>query len=411
MGSPKASPTGSPNRAASADAAAFRFIVLLGVVSLLADVTYEGARSITGPFLGLLGAQAAAVGVVAGAGELVGYGLRLAAGYAADRTRRYWGLVIAGYATNLLAVPLLALAGRWETAAGLMVLERLGKAIRSPARDAMLSHAARRAGRGRAFGLHEALDQVGALAGPLVVAGILAAGGGYRAGFAALGLPAALAVAVLLGTRRAYPAPERFEAEEPPASGAAAGPGSGGAGLPGAFWGYAAFTALSVAGFAHFQLIGYHLRAEAVLPEAQIPLLFAAAMGTDALVALGAGRAYDRTGLRSLFVIPVLAAPLPLLVFARHAAAAWVGALLWGAVMGLQETVMRAAVADLTPDRGRGVAYGWFNTVYGGAWFLGSAAMGLLYQRWPAGLVVFVALTQAAALVALARLLKRRAPA
>ena len=137
---------------------ALKFIILLGIVSLFADMTYEGARSITGPYLALLGASAAVVGFVAGFGELVGYALRLVSGYMADKTRRYWAMTIIGYAVNLLAVPLLALAGNWPMAAILLIAERMGKAIRTPPRDVMLSHAASQVGRGWGFGLHEAMD-------------------------------------------------------------------------------------------------------------------------------------------------------------------------------------------------------------------------------------------------------------
>ncbi|MHB1417602.1 MAG: MFS transporter, partial [Chloroflexota bacterium] len=192
---------------------ALQFIVLLGIVSLFADMTYEGARSITGPFLGILGASATVVGIVAGFGELVGYGLRLVSGYVADRTQRYWTITMVGYAINLLAVPLLALAGRWEVAALFIILERTGKAMRNPPRDAMLSHATSQVGRGWGFGLHEALDQVGAVLGPLLVAGILALQGDYRPAFAVLGLSALAALALLVAARLSYPTPRDFEAK------------------------------------------------------------------------------------------------------------------------------------------------------------------------------------------------------
>src|SRR5262249_27226269 len=131
---------------------ALRFVLLLGVVSLFGDMTYEGARSITGPYLGTLGATAAVVGVVAGAGELVGYALRFVSGLFADRTHRYWATTIVGYAINLFSVPLLALSGSWPAAAGLIITERAGRAIRKPAGDAMLSHAGSVIGHGWAFG-------------------------------------------------------------------------------------------------------------------------------------------------------------------------------------------------------------------------------------------------------------------
>jgi MFS family permease len=185
--------------------------VLLGFVSLLADVTYEGARSVTGPYLALLGASGTAVGIVAGAGELFGYALRLWSGRLADRTQRYWALTLAGYAINLLAVPALALANHWPAAAALIIVERTGKAIRTPARDAMLSYATHEAGRGWGFGLHEAMDQIGATLGPMVVAGVLWWRGDYRSGFAVLLLPALAAMTVLLFARRLYPKPHELE--------------------------------------------------------------------------------------------------------------------------------------------------------------------------------------------------------
>ncbi|MEK7699337.1 MAG: MFS transporter, partial [Planctomycetota bacterium] len=149
--------TGSGNNNSRSNA--LRFIVLLGIVSLFADMTYEGARSINGPYLAVLGASATTVGIIAGLGELIGHSLRLVSGYITDRIGRYWAITLFGYAINMIAVPAIALAGRWEIAAILMVTERIGKAIRTPARDAMLSHATREIGRGKGFGLHEALDQ------------------------------------------------------------------------------------------------------------------------------------------------------------------------------------------------------------------------------------------------------------
>src|SRR6266702_5185588 len=167
-------------------ATAMRFIVLLGVVSLFGDMTYEGARSITGPYLGILGASATVVGVVSGFGELVGYAARLASGWLGDRTQRYWTVTIAGYVVNLLAVPLLALAASWEVAAALIIIERMGRGIRSPVRDAMLSHAASHTGLGWGFGLHEAMDQSGAIIGPLLVSAALYLQYGYSDAFAIL---------------------------------------------------------------------------------------------------------------------------------------------------------------------------------------------------------------------------------
>lgn len=370
--------------------------MLLGVVSLFADMTYEGARSITGPFLAFLGASAAATGLVAGLGEFIGYGLRIFSGYAADRTGRYWSVTILGYILNLLAVPLLALAGGWEIAAALIIAERMGKAVRTPARDAMLSHATARMGRGWGFGLHEALDQIGAVLGPLVVAAVLYLRGGYAASFAVLLAPALLALSVLLAARRLYPQPRDLEV-----SGVDRPPPAEGLRLSRAFWFYLGFVAFSVAGYANFQLVSYHFQKSSVVPAAGIPVVFALAMGVDALAALATGRLFDRAGLLVLASVPFLSLPIAPLVFSGGYGAALAGSVLWGAVMGIQETVMRAVVADMVPAAYRGTAYGVFNTAYGLFWFAGSTVMGLLYEAGIGYLVAFSVVLELLSLVPL----------
>ncbi|MEX2649321.1 MAG: MFS transporter, partial [Alphaproteobacteria bacterium] len=279
---------------------ALRFIVLLGVVSLFADMTYEGARSITGPYLAVLGASATAVGLVAGFGEFIGYGLRLVSGYLSDCTGRYWAITIAGYAVNLCAVPLLALASHWWVAVILIVAERAGRAIRTPARDAMLSHAAGHTGLGWGFGLHEALDQTGAVIGPLVVGAVLYLDGGYDVGFAVLAVPAVMAMAVLLTARHFYPRPRDFDLAPPPLEGT---------GLPRTFWVYLVSVACVAAGYADFPLIAYHFERVRVVDPAWIPVLYAVAMGADAIAALVLGRLFDRVGLRTM-VAAILASAL-----------------------------------------------------------------------------------------------------
>ena len=372
------------------------FILLFGMVSLLADVTYEGARSITGPYLALLGAGAGIVGAVAGAGELIGYSLRFVFGYLADRTRRYWALTIVGYALNLLAVPLLALAGSWQVAALLIVLERTGKAIRTPARDTLLSHATEQTGHGWGFGLHEAMDQIGALLGPLVVAGILARMGNYRLAFATLAAPAVLAMAVVFAARLLYPAPHTLaeRAVNPSAE-------PDGRLLPRAFWIYLVASAFIAAGYADFPLLAYHFERTDLMPAAWIPLTYAVAMATDALTALLFGRLYDRFGLRVLSLSVVLSLLFAPLVFFGNFSLALLGVMLWGVGLGAQESILRAAVASLVPSARRGTAYGTFNAVYGFAWFAGSAIIGVLYDNvvWLA--VIFSVLVQVAALITL----------
>lgn len=361
---------------------AFQFIILLGIVSLFGDITYEGARSVTGPFLAMLGASAVVVGFVAGVGEFVGYALRLVAGYVADRTRAYWPLTLVGYGL-LIAVPLLAFAGQWQVAALLIIAERMGKAIRAPARDAILSHATKQVGRGLGFGIHEFIDQIGAIIGPLVFSAVFFMKGGYREGFTILWLPALLTVAILLVARMKVPAPEKLEATS-------AAKSQDSKKLSRVFWFYTLFILLSVAGFTNFQLIAYHFKVQSVVAESQIPLFYAIAMAVDALVALIIGRAYDQIGLKTLITIPILTLPIPFFALSHSYALAVISAIIWGMVMGVHETIMRAAIADLTPIERRGFAYGIFNTAYGAAWFIGGTLMGALYDFSASYLILFV---------------------
>jgi len=350
-------------------------------------MTYEGARSITGPFLALLGASGAIVGLVAGFGELVGYGLRLASGYLADRTKRYWGIAIFGYVLNLLAVPAIALAGRWEVAALLMIAERTGKAIRNPSRDVMLSHATDRIGRGWGFGLHEALDQIGAVLGPLLAAGVLSINGSYRQAFALLGIAALLALLTLIAARVTYPNPSELEGRAPLT----------GHGLGRAYWLYLVAAALVAAGYADFPLIAFRLQKEAIIPAVWIPVLYAVAMGVDALAALVFGKLFDQFGLPVLAMVVVASAAFAPLVFLGGFSLVVAGMVCWGIGMGAQESIMRAAIADLVPANRRGTAYGLFNAGYGVCWFLGSALIGVLFDVSVGWLVAFSVTAQLAA--------------
>jgi MFS family permease len=302
---------------------ALKFVILLGVVSLLSDMTFEGARSINGPFLALLGGGATVVATVAGLGELIGYALRLLSGYLTDQTKRYWTITLVGYALNLFAVPLLALAGRWEIAAALMLTERLGKAIRNPARDAMLSHAASTMGRGWGFGLHEAMDQLGAIAGPLIVAIVLffQGKGGYAIGYAILLVPAILDLLVLLTGWRFYPHPHQLEVKVLNLEST---------GLSRPFWLYIAAVALIGAGYADFPLVAYHFKTAGVMPDAWIPVLYAVAMGTDAIAALILGYTYDRAGIIVMVGATLLSAFFAPLVFLGGFFDAVTGMVLWG---------------------------------------------------------------------------------
>jgi MFS family permease len=366
-----------------------KFVVLLGVVSLFADMTYEGARSITGPYLALLGASATAVGVLSGFGELIGYGLRLVSGYISDRTGKYWTITLFGYGVNLLAVPLLGLTGHWQSAAFLMIMERVGKAIRTPARDAMLSHATKEIGRGWGFGLHEAMDQLGAVLGPLIVSGILYFKGDYRAGFGLLLVPALLAISVIIIARVLYPSPRDLEASSVKIEGK---------GFPRVFWLYLFAVALIAAGYADFPLIAYHFKKVSVVSDSQIPIFYAVAMGVDALAAILFGRLFDRVGISILIVVALLSSLFAPLVFLGNFYFALMGMAFWGVGMGAQESVMRAAVAGMVPADKRGTAYGTFNLGYGMFWFLGSTLMGILYDNSILFLIVFSVAMQLASI-------------
>ncbi|OKH21738.1 MFS transporter [Hydrococcus rivularis NIES-593] len=365
---------------------ALRFLILLGLVSLCADATYEGARSITGAYLRVLGASGAIVGLVAGLGELIGYGLRLLTGYLSDRTRQYWSLTTLGYVINTAVVPSMALAGRWEVLAGLMIAERTGKAIRTPPRDVLLSHAAMRIGKGFGFGLHEAMDQIGAVLGPLMVTVVIAGQEAYPRGFAVLMVPAILGLMVLSLGQRIYPNPRDFELKTQDLSAQ---------GLPRRFWIYLGAVALIAAGFADFPLIAFHLQQSGLDRSIPIPLLYALAMGVDAIAALLFGYWFDRFGIKTLMtavLFSLLFAPFVFLGGSTRLAVC--GMVLWGIGMGAQESILKAVVAGTIPPERRGSAYGIFNTGYRLSWFFGSAVMGMLYDLSLFALVIFSMLVQ-----------------
>jgi len=368
--------------------AALAFVVAFGIVSLFADAAYEGMRAIAGPFLATLGATGFAVGVIGGVGELSGYLLRLFSGRLADSTRAYWPITLTGYVVQMAAVPALALAGNWQMAAVLIVLERAGKAIRSPSRDVMLSRAGEHIGQGWAFGLHEILDQVGAMAGPLIAALVLALHHDYRAAFAWLLLPSGITVLLVFALRFRYGAVGKIAPPDAKTDGMAA---------PRAFWFYAAASALVAFGFADYTLISYHFgKANTVGPD-MIAIFYAAAMGAAGVASLLFGRWFDRVGLKVIYAgiaLGLLVAPL---AFFGGFWGALAGTLAWGASLGVHEAVMSAAVASLVPLQARARAYGVFTAIFGTAWFLGSALLGALYDVSLTGLVVVATVAQLAA--------------
>ena len=411
-------------------------VVGFGLVSLATDVVSDGARPLAGPLLAQLGASALLVGLVTGGAEAAAQGLRLVFGPWADRTRKYWRFTLAGYALTAFCVPLLALApavgaAGLVLASALIIGDRVGKAVRSPAKTVLLAAAATRVGRGRGFAVHKSLDLTGALLGPILVAGVLAVTGVLPAAFAVLAAPAAVALALLLWLRRRVAEPG---AETNSESGAAAagpetdpGPGApprgevqnadgapGAAGIPalpatagkppslfsGVFLLFAVCAFFWSAGLVAFGVISYHLTAAVAVPAPVVPLLYAAAMGTAALGALGSGFLYDRVGPAVLLALPVLIAAVPLLAFSSGVAMVGAGVAIWGAATGIQDSTVKALVADLVPEPRQGAAYGVFAAFEGAGALAGGALYGALYGAFPA-LIATVAALQAAALVLL----------
>jgi MFS family permease len=404
----------------------WRVVLGFGFVSLLADMVYEGARSMYGPLLAALGASALTVGIVTGAGEAMALVLRLVFGPLADRTGAYWSLTILGYGLTAVSVPLLALSPRLGAAglafaAVLILLERAGKAVRSPSKSALLAHAAAAVGRGRGFGIHKALDQLGAFAGPLLVAAVIAsAAGAIWPGMAVLAIPGAVAMVLLLVIARAVPDPAVLDPSAASASSGSAGRAAGsdarggggllgwlrdavGAGLPREFFAYAVAVSLTTAGLVTFGLIGYHLVTGHLLATSTVPIAYAAAMLVEAIAALGVGAAYDRIGPRTLLIVPVLVAIVPPLAFAGTLPVVLGGLLVWGLATGIQDSSVKAAVAELVDAPRRATAYGVFAGIQGMFAVPGGAVAGWLYDRSLAALVIVVAASQVVALVLLAR--------
>lgn len=373
------------------------FVVLFGMVSLFSDMTHESANSIRGAFLSLAGASAAVIGFVSGLGELVGYGLRYVFGRLTDRTRRYWPMVLFGYALDVVAVPALALVGRngWVLACALLIIQRLGKAIKKPAKDTVMSFAASQEGVGKSFAIQELLDQIGAVLGPLLLYLIMLfqhrddTFSDYRSCFAFLAIPGAITLLLLWLTYKCFPHPEDFEPEPKeyvPFR------------VSKRFVVYILGISLFAFGFADYSLIVMHFSRQHLFTAAVLPLLYALAMLTDAASAFVFGWLYDRHARLSLVVSTLVAAPFAVFAFLGSDVASVVtGVVLWGIGMGAQESILKAAVATMVPKRSRATGYGIFECCFGAAWFLGSWLLGVLYDQ---SLVAMVIVSVAAQLLA-----------
>lgn len=385
------------------------FIILFGIVSLFSDMTHEGASSIRGAYLSLLGASAGAIGFVSGLGELVGYSMRYVFGRLTDKTKHYWSMTIAGYILDVLAVPALALVGEhgWVAACGLLIVQRMGKAIKKPAKDTIMSFAASREGVGKSFGIQELLDQIGAFLGPMLLylVMLLKTEGStfkiYSTCFAVLAVPGAITIILLLATKHYFPNPEQFEPEEKefvPFK------------MKKEFVFYIAGISLFAFGFIDYSLIIMHVsktyaglgaqlaKTSALVNGGTLPLLYAGAMLVDAAAALIFGLVYDKNGVRALAISTVISAPFAIFVFGMNSVPALLfGIALWGVGMGAQESILKAAVTKMVPKSSRATGYGVFECSFGVFWFLGSWLLGVLYDiSIPAMIAVSVAAQLAA---------------
>ncbi|HOK62893.1 MAG TPA: MFS transporter [Soehngenia sp.] len=373
-------------------------IILFGLISLLGDAVYEGARSANSQYFNLLKVSATQVGIVFGIGEFIGYALRLVAGIFSDKTKRYWLFIFLGYGM-LVAVPLMGFTMNWNILIILILMERIGKALRNPSKDTIISAVAQnQVGVGFAFGLQEALDQIGALVGPLIFTIVFFIAESneltqYQLGYKALIIPFMLLMIFLIF---AYKKIEKenlikeihakeYKEEK----------------LQPTFWIYTFFTFFATLGFLNFSVIGYHLKAEGIFSDGNITLLYALAMGIDAITALLFGKIYDNmklktgiktSGLLTLLVIPFLSVALPIFTLSNSEGLVIAGMVVFGIIMGVHETIMRSAIADIVPFYKRGTGYGVFNTAYGLALLGGSSLMGFLYDKDMTSTIIILAI-------------------
>lgn len=381
---------------------AMTFILMFGMVSLFSDMTHEGAASMRGAYLSFLGASAATIGFVSGLGELVGYAMRYVFGALTDRTGKYWPMVIAGYVLDILAVPALALVGEhgWVAASALLIIQRMGKAIKKPAKDTIMSFAASREGAGRSFAIQEVLDQIGAFLGPVLLFAVMSAKSGlpkaelYSVAFAVLAVPGAITLVLLLVTKKKFPNPEEFEGGKTvyePLK------------LKRAFKIYMAGISLFAFGFMDYALILMHITKHmghygGLVTTGTLPLIYAGAMLVDAAAAVIFGHLFDKKGVGALVAATVAASPFAILVFyAESLPLLLLGVALWGVGMGAQESVLKAAVATMVDKSARATGYGIFECAFGVFWFMGSWLLGSLYD---VNLVLMIAVSVAAQLAA-----------
>lgn len=378
---------------------AFQLILLLGIISLLGDIIYEGGRGVHGQYLNVLGVNATKVGFIVGLSELLGYLFRLFSGYFADKTKSYWFCTIIGYGL-LLSIPLISLAGTWQVVAFLIILERIGKGIRTPARDTIASHAAKQIGTGYGFGIAEFFDQIGAIIGPLIFVLIFVGVvtnqdiiSTYQQGYNLFWIPFVLLLCILLFTYFKFKKSEELEISSIKTY--------NNTNLTKLFWLYIFFVFITTVGFVNFTLVGFHLKNFNILSDVYIPILYAFAMGIDAIVGLLVGKIYDQLKAKNeqqeyylLLIIPLVATFIPFFIFSNSLILILLGTVFLGFGIGIQETIMKAVVADLTPISRRSSGYGLFNFSFGLAFFIGNATAGYLYDYSISLLIIVLAIVE-----------------
>jgi MFS family permease len=336
--------------------------------------------------------------------------MRYVFGRLTDRTKKYWPMTIIGYLLDIIAVPALALVGEngWIMACVLLVIQRMGKAIKKPAKDTILSFAASQEGAGKSFGLQEFLDQIGAFLGPvlLYIVMLFRTEGTtfriYSAGLAFLAIPGAITIILLFVTKHKFPDPEHFEPEPKeyvPFK------------IKKEFVLYIAGICLFAFGFIDYSIIIMHVsktfdglasglsETSSIVNGGTIPLLYAGAMLVDAVAALFFGHLYDKKGVKALVLSTIISAPFAWFVFAFDSIPmVLLGIGLWGVGMGAQESILKAVVTDMVPKTSRATGYGIFECSFGIFWFLGSWLLGTLYDI---SIPVMIAVSLAAQLVAI----------
>lgn len=387
---------------------ALQLILLLGVISLLGDIIYEGGRSINGQYLNLLGVNAAKVGFIIGLGEFLGYLLRLISGYLADKTKSYWFFTIFGYVL-LFSVPLIGLTNIWQIVAFLIILERIGKGIRTPARDTIASHAVKQIGTGYGFGIAEFIDQIGGIIGPFLFASILFKSvqaenivNAYQKGYIFFWIPYLLLLVVLFLTYFRFRNSEELET--------IIFKNNKNTSFTKQFRLFIIFVFITTFGFVNFAIVGFHLKNLNILSDSSIPILYVFIMGIDAIIGLLFGKLYDKLKIKFqnknqesylLLLIPISTAFVPFLIFTKSLILILFGAILLGVVMAGQETIMKAVVADITPINKRSSGFGIFNLAFGLAFLLGSTLIGYLYDYSINVLIIVLAIIEILAIAVL----------